>query len=206
MRGARSLAGGIVITLSCLVTTDSLALPTDQDNFTSFESLFTMQGVPFSLGSTPDVTFSGDAFSGSIGNAALYHNDGFFSWMVDGGGAGVIDFEVNAAVVEFFAKANPGLSPGETTVITALDDLNQQLDSVTVTPGEDWRLVSFVGDIDHVEVVNNALSTGPAAYNGIDDFGYTPVPEPQDALWVALIALAILSRKTAPPGAARRGA
>ena len=180
MRGALSLAGGIVITLSCLVTTDSLALPTDQDNFTSFESLSTMQGVPFSLGSTPDVTFSGDAFSGVIGNIALYHT-GSSSWMVDGGGVGVIDFEVNAAVVEFFAKANPGLSPGETTVITALDDLDLQLDLVTVTPGEDWRLVSFVGDIDHVEVVNNALSTGFAAYNGIDDFGYTPVPEPQDA-------------------------
>ena len=197
-----AVTGAILIILTCLAAPVATALPMDQDVFTSFEMITTPLGTPFDLSTfdpsaTPDVTFSGDAFSAFLGNALLYHS-GFFSWMVDGGGTGVITFEVNSAVVEFYARTNPLVSAGETTVITAFDDLGGVVDSVTITQAEGFVLVSFAGSIDHIDVVNNAVTTGANAYNAIDDFGYTPValPEPSALALLSLGLLAWVRRRT----------
>ena len=162
-----------------------LALPGDQDVFTGFEGISTTAPDPFHIGAVPEqASFSGDAFSGVLGQTALYFN-GSFSWMIQPNGTGRIDFDRNAAVVEFWARTNPGASQDLT--IRALNDAGQQLGGeVTLTQPEAWQLVSFAGNIDHILVDNP-----DAAMAAIDDFGFTSVPEP--AAGVGLVALVLLA-------------
>ncbi len=170
------------------------ALPQDQTVFTSFEDIIpnTNVGDLIVVGVSPDsANLTGKAFAGSVGIFALYHS-GFASWMVVANGTGVIIFETNADIVEFYARVL-FLATGS-TVITAFDEFGVIVDGpVIVTPGTPWQLISLSGGIARIDVVN----LDGAQMNAIDDFGYTPLPEPGAALTLAsgigmLLALAKL--------------
>ncbi len=152
------------------------AAPEDQDVFTDFETINTGIGDSFSIGTSPDsATFSGDGFSGVAGIGELYFS-GNHAWMVNPAGTGVIDFETNAATVEFWTRIRTGADGS--SVYTAYDDADQVVDTLTIsTPGA-FQLVSFAGNIDRIVVENNATTAGDRLMNSIDNFGYTAVPEP----------------------------
>ena len=100
--------------------------------------------------------------------------------------------QTDAEVVEFYAKVL-GIAMRD-TVITAFDEFGVIVGtSVTVSPGTGWQLISLSGAIARIEVENRDRQT----MNGIDDFGFTPLPEPSAALTLAsgigmLLALAKL--------------
>jgi len=144
----------------------TMAAPEDQDVFTDFE---TIDSTNFSIG-TGDVTatFSG-GFSGVAGILELYRS-GTHAWMVNESNTGEIQFETNAAIVEFYART---LSTANgTSVLTAFDSQGQVVDSVTLNPGDPFQLVSFNGSIARIEFVNNATCAN--CMNSIDDFGFSP--------------------------------
>ena len=88
---------------SCSVV---IAGPMDLDVFTNFESINTQTGMPFTLGDdSATAELSGDAFSGIIGVPELYFS-GTQAWMVNPGGTGLIQFEPNAAAVEFWTNSS----------------------------------------------------------------------------------------------------
>ncbi|MCH8962664.1 MAG: trypsin-like serine protease, partial [Bacteroidetes bacterium] len=132
------------------------------------------------VGVSPDsADLTGDAFAGRVGLLALYHT-GFRSWMVVANGTGVITFETDADTVEFWATVLSGATGS--TVITAFDAFGVIVGApVTVSPGTGWQLISLSGAIARIEVVN----LDGAQMNGIDDFGFTPLPEPGAALTLA---------------------
>ena len=162
-----------------LFAAPAAALPQDQAVFTNFENVFpnTVPGQIIVVGVSPDsADLGGNAFGGRIGAPALYHS-GVRSWMVEANGIGVITFETDADVVEFYARVLPGATGN--TVITAFDAFDVIVDGpATVVPGSGWQLISLSGGIARVDVVN----LDGAQLNGIDDFGFTPLPEPGAAL------------------------
>ena len=154
-----------------------MLLAGDLGVFTDFEEFVpnTAVDVPFDVGTDPErATFSGDAFAGIANIPELYHS-GVRAWMVQPGGTGRIDFETNAAEVEFWARTRSFASGS--TVITAFDDAENVIDTITLTAPDPFQLISFMGSIDYIEVVNNDLSQ----MNSIDDFGFTPI-DPGDDL------------------------
>ena len=158
-----------------LFAAPAAALPQDQTVFTSFEDISpnTAVGELIVVGVSPDsADFTGDAFAGVIGVFDLYHS-GIKSWMVVTNGTGVITFETDAAVVEFYTKVL-GIAMRD-TVITAFDAFGEIVGvPVTVSPGTGWQLISFSGAIAQITVQN----LDHQQMNGIDDFGFTPVPDP----------------------------
>jgi hypothetical protein len=97
--------------------------------------------------------------------------------MVEANGTAVITFETDADVVEFYARVLSSAT-GE-TVITAFDAFDVIVDGpANVLPGTGWQLISLAGGIARIDVVN----LDGAELNGIDDFGFTPLPEPGAAL------------------------
>ena len=163
-----------------LLAAPAAAVPQDLDIFSSFEEFNPNSAIGqiIAVGSSPTTTeFSGDAFAGRIGNGLLYHT-GFRSWMVLENGMGVIDFvTTDAATVEFWARVLSAASGN--TVITAFDAFDVIAGGpVTIIPGTGWQLVSFTGSIARIDVVNLDANE----MNGIDDFGFTPLPEPGAAL------------------------
>ena len=159
--------------------------------FEDFDSIVpnTQVGVPFTVGTAPEsATFLGDAFAGVAGVGELYFS-GNKAWMVLENGTGVIDFDQNAASVDFWTRLRTGANGS--SVYTAYDDFDQVIDSITIdTPGA-FQLLSFTGNIDRIEVVNNA--TGSGQMNSIDDITFTAIPEP--ATWVfASSAVLLLMR------------
>ena len=175
-----------------LFAAPAAALPQDQAVFTSFEGINTVPGEIFVVGVSPNgAEFSGDAFAGSLGIRSLYHS-GFWSWMVLANGTGVITFETDADIVEFYARVL--FSATGSPVITAFDGLDVIVDGpVIVAPGTGWQLISFSGGIARIDVMN----LDATQINGIDDFGFTPLPEPSVTLTLAsgiglLLALAKL--------------
>jgi hypothetical protein len=89
--------------------------------------------------------------------------------MVLSNGTGVIAFETDADRVAFYARASFG-----DTIIRAFNGSDIIVDGpVTISPGTGWQLVSLTGGIARIEVVN----LDGARMNGIDDFGFTPVPQ-----------------------------
>lgn len=165
----------VATTLFCLLSgaAPGLADPMDLQVFSNFELFNTDVGEEFSIGLGQAVaTFSGDAFAGRIGVGSLYRS-GIRAWMVNPGGVGEVQFETNAAEVEFFARANQFAS-GD-TVIRALDDSGRTIgSSFTLPPGQGFTLVSFTGNIDRIRIENQAMN-GNLGINGIDDFGFTPI-------------------------------
>ena len=180
----RTLATNAIAALLALplFAAPAAALPEDQLVFTSFEDIIpnTMVGDLIVVGVSPEsADLTGDAFAGIAFIAALYHF-GVRGWMVVPNGTGVISFETDAEVVEFYAKV---LSTAmRDTVITAFDPFGVIVGApVTVSPSLVWTLISFSGAIARIEVVN----LDPQQMNGIDDFGFTPLPEPGAALTLA---------------------
>jgi hypothetical protein len=57
---------------------------------------------------------------------------------------------------------------------------------VAVKPGTGWQLISLTGGIARIDVVN----LDDTELNGIDDFGFTPLPEP--GVLLALVSGAAL--------------
>ncbi len=154
-----------------------IADPMDLDVFTDFERINTQTGMPFTLGDdSAAAQLSGDAFSGIIGVRELYFS-GTHAWMVNPGGTGLIQFEPNAAAVEFWT--NSSRNANGSTIIRAFDDQDQVVDSVTLMGPDPFQLVSFSGNIDRIEVSNNA--TGFRQMNAIDDFGFSPLVIPLQA-------------------------
>ncbi len=158
-----------------LLAAPAASLPQDQTVFTSFEEIDpnTAVGELIVVGVWPNsANLTGDAFAGVIGDFSLYHS-GLKSWMVVTNGTGVITFEIDAAVVEFYAKV---LSLAmRSTVITAFDAFGVIVGvPVTVSPGTGWQLISLSGAIARIEVEN----LDKRQMNAIDDFGFTPVPDP----------------------------
>jgi len=177
----RTLVRDAVAALSVLLLSalPAAALPEDQTVFTNFEDVSpnTVPGEIIVVGISPDsADLGGDAFGGRIGVRTLYHS-GVRSWMVEANGTGVITFETEGDVVEFYARVLSSAA-GE-TIITAFDAFDVIVDGpVTVEPGTGWQLVSLTGGIARIDVVN----LDGAQLNGIDDFGFTPLPEPGMAL------------------------
>ena len=167
---------GIAALLSLLLfAAPAAAFPQDQAVFTSFEDIDpnTAVGELIVVGVSPDsADFTGDAFAGVLGVFSLYHS-GLKSWMVLKNGTGVITFETDAAVVEFYAIVLD-IAMRE-TVITAFDAFGVIVGTpVTVSPGTGWQLISLSGAIARIEVEN----LDKRQMNAIDDFGFTPVPDP----------------------------
>ncbi len=163
----------LAVVVLWLAAPEAVADPMDQDVFTTFEGISTGVGETFSIGTSPETAeFSGDAFAGIANIPELYHS-GMSAWMVNPNGTGMINFETNAAEVEFWARTL-GTANGP-TLITAFDDLAQVIDTITLTSSDPWQLVSFSGSVDRLEVVNQA--TGAGQMNSIDDFGFSPIPE-----------------------------
>jgi hypothetical protein len=180
----RTLVPNVIAALLALplFAAPAAATPQDQTVFTDFEEFFpnTAIGEPFVIGTSPDsAEFTGKAFAGTIGDFALYHS-GLNSWMVLENGTGVISFEIDAEVVEFYAIVL-GLAM-RATVITAFDAFGVIVGApVTVSPGTGWQLISLSGAIAWIEVQN----LDRQQMNAIDDFGFTPLPEPGVALTLA---------------------
>lgn len=162
----------------------AIAAPQDQDVFEDFEGISpnTAVGDPITLGTTPNAaTLAGDAFAGVVGQGVLYHS-GVRSWMVVENGTGTIDFETNAATVEFFIRTHP-TADGD-TVVTAFDDSDTAIGPpITIVKGttdpsdplgKGFFLVQLTGNIDRIEIQNLATNV----MNGIDDLGYSVIPEP----------------------------
>ena len=163
-----------------LFAAPAAALPEDQAVFTSFEGVNTVPEEIFVVGVSPDsAEFSGDAFSATLGAMLLYKSD-LYSWMVLPNGIGVISFETDADTVEFWATVLSGATGS--TVITAFDAFDVIVDGpLIVAPGTGFQLISLSGGIARIEVVN----LDGAQLNGIDDFGFTPLPEPGAMLTLA---------------------
>jgi hypothetical protein len=170
---------------SLLSALPAAALPEDQAVFTDFEDVFpnTAPMEIIVVGVSPDsADLGGDAFGGQIGQTALYHTC-CKAWMVLAPGTGVIKFETDADVVEFYVRVLS--SANGSTVITAFargGPPDVIVDGpVIVAPSLGWQLISLSGGIARIDVVNSDT----AQMNGIDDFGFTPLPEPGGALALA---------------------
>ena len=155
-----------------LFAASAAALPEDQAVFTDFEGVRSVPGEIIVVGVSPDsADLGGDAFSSRRRIGELYHS-GMWAWMVLANGMGVITFETDAAAVEFWATARARATGN--TIITAFNESDVIVGGpVTINPGTGWQLVSFSGRIARIDVVNLDGSW----MNGIDDFGFTPVPE-----------------------------
>ena len=171
------------------MATACMAAPGDLEVFTDFEGIDTNVGEPFDVGVAPELAeFSGDAFSAFEGILELYHS-GVYAWMVNPGGTGLIDFQTPAGEVQFYARLIS--TANDSTVITAFDETNQPINSITLDdPTADFQLISFTGEIDYIQVVNQA--TGVGQMNSIDDFGFTAIPEPSTLVLALLGMVALL--------------
>jgi hypothetical protein len=165
-----------------LFATPAAAVPEDLDFFTSFEEFNPNSGVGeiIVVGLSPTTAeFGGDAFAGRIGAGALYHT-GVRSWMVLANGMvlengiGVIKFvTTDAGKVEFWVRVL--LAATGDTVITAFDAFDVIADGPKmISPSTEWQLVLLAGSIARIDVVNLDANEMSA----IDDFGFTPLPEP----------------------------
>lgn len=123
--------------------------------------------------------------SGVAGIFELY-NSGSHAWMVKGGETGTIQLGPNTTEVSFYAKAFSGADG--TSVITAFDEADNILKTLTVEASNPFTLFSILGAIDRIEFVNNDSSN--MRMNSLDDFSVTSVPIPA-AFW--LFGTAILS-------------
>lgn len=188
-RPCLSLAAWVLGLVIALSPTMLLAAPADQDVFEDFEMLSTAYGVPFEIGpSGSRAEFGGNARSSDVGAFRAF--SGTYAWSVQNAAAvGTITFlDAPASVVEFYASA--GSNPFAMT-IKAFDPDGILIGSPIDVFGSAWELQEITGPVGHIEVTNSAA--GDEVY--IDDFGYSPVPEPGHALLqgVALVAALALT-------------
>lgn len=182
-----SVRVAVLVPMLLGVAERAAAAPADRTVFTSFESINTAVGQEFSIGDPAIAArFGGDAFSGVLGIPELYFS-GIHAWMIVPGGSASVRFESNASRVEFYART--GSTANGALNISARDDLGGVVGSAVLSPGAPFQLVSLVGDIDRIELMN--LATGASHYASLDDFGYD-VPEPPASLLLA-VALALLA-------------
>lgn len=135
--------------------------------------------------------FSG-GMSGVAGIFELY-NSGSHAWMVKGGETGIIQLSPNTTDVSFYAKAFSGADG--TSVITAFDEAENILKTLTLEASNPFTLFSVSGAINRIEFVNNDSSN--MRMNSLDDFSVTSVPIPA-AFWLfgtAIIGLIGTSKK-----------
>ena len=186
----------------CLLGASPLqATPELLDVFTDFESINTEVGEPFSIGAPPvTATFGGDAFAGVAGIGELYFS-GSRAWMVNPGGTGVIEFETPASTVEFRTRLRTGANGA--SVYTAFDDFDQIIDTISIESAAAFQEVGFTGAIARIEVVNSA--SGAGQMNSIDNFGFTPVPEPTSATLAAVVFLSVATMRRRQVGAGVTG-
>lgn len=167
-----------------LCGTAALALPEDQAVFTDFEGI---SSTDFVVGSSPASAHFSGGLSDFLGIFELYHS-GLYAWMIDPQEFGLIEFETDAAVVEFYARnASFATQP---TLIVAMDEHHEVVDSHQIDQNEAWELVTLRGVIDHIEVYNFDTE----AMNSIDDFGFTPVPEPGTLALLGVVGAAVIRR------------
>ena len=159
----------IACVFTMLSTGTSLAAPTNQFIFEDFELI---NSDDFIIGTENVSAHFSNGFSAVAGISELY-NSGNHAWMVNPGDTGRIEFQPNAAVVEFFARTRS--TANGTSTLTAFDDQGVQVgDSITLNPGDRFELFSFKGSIGSIEYTNNADSSCSNCMNTIDDFGFTP--------------------------------
>jgi hypothetical protein len=177
-----------------LFAAPAAAVPETQAVFTDFEDISpnTIPMEIITVGASPDsADLGGNAFGGAIGTGPLYHTC-CKAWMVLAPGTGLITFETDADIVEFYARVLSSATGN--TVITARDAFHVIIGNpVIVKPGTGWQLISLTGGIARIDVVNLDVTQ----LNGIDDFGFTPLPEPGAALALASGAalLGVINRR-----------
>jgi hypothetical protein len=180
----RTLVSNAIAALLALLlfAAPAAAVPETQAVFTDFEDISpnTIPMEIITVGASPDsADLGGNAFGGAIGAGALYHTC-CKAWMVLAPGTGLITFETDAEVVEFYARVI-GIGTLD-TVITAFDQFGVIVGAPkTVFTRTGWQLISFSGAIAKIEVEN----LDGTQLNGIDDFGFTPLPEPGAVLTLA---------------------
>ncbi len=163
----------------------TLPLPVSTD----FEGLTSAPGEELVIGAVGEAArFSGDAFTGSVGNFTLYHS-GFFAWMVETGGTGSVVFDSGASDVRLWATANANADAALS--VEALDRAGAVIASETLQPGDGFRELTFVGDIGSIRFDNP--SSVASSYASIDDFSFAPaqVPEPALALLLGVAAAGV---------------
>lgn len=171
------LSALIASALGIAISAQTLAAPVDQDVFTDFE---TIDSTDFTLGTSPDTAHFTDGFSGVANILELYHS-GTHAWMVNPAVTGTITFETNAATVNFFARTRS--TADGNSILTAFNSLDQVIDTLTLTPADDWVEVLFTGAIAKIEFQNLATGGCTTCMNSIDDFGFSAVPVPA-AAWL----------------------
>ena len=166
-------SSAVLICLCFLAAGVVSAGPMDLDHFTDFESLSSDPGDILSTyvhGTSPDrVTFNGN--SGRKPAPSLY-NSGIRAYWLESGESGSIVFETAAREVEFFARdVNPGATASS---IEVLDASNSVLQTISLTSAWESYAISAVGGVASLSVIN----PGGGTLTGVDDFGYSAIPEP----------------------------
>ena len=180
----------VMIVVGAALSASALAEPQDLDVFTDFEEFSpnTIIGDDIVIGVSPQTaTFTGPGqFAGRIGDPALYHS-GVRSWMSLEQSESNILFETLASDVQFYARMDP-IANGN-AILTAFDANGDQIGATeTIVAGDEFRLITYTGDIARINVINNATNV-PDGMFAIDDFGFSVVPAPSTlALLTGLLA------------------
>ena len=184
----RHIASSAVLILIPLLAAGVVSAgPMDLDHFTDFESLSSSPSDILSTyvhGTSPNrVTFNGN--SGRKPDPSLY-SSGIRAYWLEPGESGSIVFETAAGEVEFFAR---DVSPGATaSSIEALDASNSVLQTINLTSAWESYAISGVGAVASLRIVNPGGST----FTGVDDFGYSAIPEPSASILFMFGALGTL--------------
>lgn len=183
------------IALGALMGAGALAEPIDLNVFTDFEEFIqnTVLGEDITIGVSPEsVTLSGPGqFAGTADNVDLYHS-GRRAWMVLEETAADMVFETPAFDVQFYARIST-IANAE-AVIRAFNLAGDQVGvTESIFPGDEFRLIGFVGEIARINIENLA-SNSPNGMFAIDDLGFSAVPAPA-TLALAGMSLAFASRR-----------
>jgi len=175
----------IVSAALLLASTVAWAAPQNQQVYTNFNN---MSSTDFTIGTSPNSAHFTGGEAAFRGIFELYHfgiSNDVYSWFVDAGDTGTIQFETNAAIVEFYGRRRTGSTVDGT--LTAFDDNGDVITSASLLGG-DWQFFSWTGSIDHITFTNN----DPTQTAALDDFGFTVVPEPSFAA-ALLVGAGLLS-------------
>ena len=136
-------------------------------------------------------------FTGGVSGIARIpelYKSGNHAWMVKGRETGIIQFGPNTTEVSFYAKAFSGAD--NSSVITAFDNANNVIDSLTLTASGPFTKFTATGLINRIEFFNN--DSDGTRMNSLDDFSVTTVPVP-GAFWLfgtAILGVVGYSKKS----------